>query len=102
MKQTISFTQEVEVLSQELVNTAIIAAIKVNNKSGNIDCACNCLTEAMHSNSESLGDRVYGNITEFLINNHWTSKKLDYWVDVKKDPEEATLTLMRNTYKYSK
>lgn len=102
MKQTISFTQEVEVLSQVKVSTVIVKAVKVNNHDGSIESALSLLSEVMENNSKAEGDPVYGSIWKSSVESglHFTSKTLDYWVKKDSNPEETTLMLIRNTYKY--
>lgn len=102
MKTRVNFTQEVEVLSQELVSTMVISTIKINNNMGSLECACLNLSEAMHKDSEALNDRAYGSITPLLLSNKWASKTLEYWVRTYRGAEETVLMLLRNTYKYSK
>lgn len=101
-KRTISFAQEVEILSQVKVSTSIIAAIKINNTTGSMACACNCLSEAMHKNSRTMGDYCYGNFTPSLVEygTKYSNKKSEYFIRVEKGAEETVLTLVRNTYKY--
>lgn len=101
-KKIINLTQEVNVVSQVKVATAIVAAIKVNNETGNLDCARNCLASAMEANSKAYGEPYYGSISYSWVKSglHFTTKHLDYYVKVEKTPEETTLILVKNTYKY--
>lgn len=90
--------------SQRLINTAIVAVVKVNNITGSMSSACNYLSEAMEKDSKDLGDKVYGDIWDSTIESdsefEWSSKTLAYKVKVTKNPEETTLSLIRDQYIY--
>lgn len=100
MKQTISFTQEVEVRSQRFAGASIVACIKVNKHDGSLACALEVITKAMHDNSESLGEYAYGNFTEYLIDSTINSAHHEYYIQKSETPEEITLTLVRKDYAY--
>lgn len=83
-------SKAVDIRSQRMINTAIVAVVKVDNHSGSIGAACDYLTEIMAEDSKDLGDRVFGSIWASTIGSdyEWTSKTLAY------------LTLVRKQYTY--
>lgn len=100
MKQTIG----ADIMSQRMVNTAIVAVVKVNNHDGSKQSACAYLTDIMSNDSSDLGDKVYGDIwwstVQVTPDYEWTSKTLAYSVKVSETPEETTLELIRKQYTY--